>query len=359
MKIITMSLILINLITADLAASKISITVMELSVSEGLTQLEVKLLSDRLLNELVTIKYYDVIEKNKRDEILKEQGFQQSGACDQGKCLVEAGKLIGVEKIIGGTLGKIGLVYAIELRLIDIKTGKVEKAFSKTYSGDISVLLDGMKDAANYFSNTNILSSGQYVNLIKNDNNLIAQVDNKIITKSELQNYVKLYKKNNVDINEPDSIVQIFALEEMIATEILIKEAIKRGIDISNTEIDYRLEEIIASLRNRYKNDKEFFKQLKNEDLSLSDLKENYRGQVMKQLIVEKFINTEFTSKFDSISDAEAYNYYLKNKDLFKPVYDDEVKNGIKQNLFFEKYIDEFNKIMDELESRHYIIRKI
>jgi hypothetical protein len=134
------------------SSQRVTLSVMDLNVTSGLSPQEMAMLTDKLLNEFVAYGYYKVVERSKRDEILKEQGFQQSGACDQGACLVEAGQLLGVQKMVGGTIGKLGSVYAVELRIIDVKTGEIDKPFSQQYSGDVSVLLGAMKEAAWTFS---------------------------------------------------------------------------------------------------------------------------------------------------------------------------------------------------------------
>jgi len=133
-------------------SQRLTISVMDLNVTSGLAPNEMAMLTDKLLNEFVAVGFYKVVERSKRDEILKEQGFQQSGACDQGACLVEAGQLLGVQKMVGGTIGRLGTMYAVELRVIDIKTGEIDKPFSRQYSGDVSVLLGAMKEAAAVFS---------------------------------------------------------------------------------------------------------------------------------------------------------------------------------------------------------------
>ncbi len=125
---------------------------MDLNVTEGLSAKEVVMLTDKLLNEFVGIGAFKVIERSKRDEILKEQGFQQSGACDATSCLVEAGQYLGVQKMFGGTIGKFGSVFAVELRMIDVKTGEIDLSFSREYTGDVSTLLRAMKEAAAEFS---------------------------------------------------------------------------------------------------------------------------------------------------------------------------------------------------------------
>ena len=105
--------------------------------------------------------FLELVERSKRDEILKEQGFQQSGACDEGKCLVEAGQMLGVQKMVGGTIGKLGMMYVVELRIMDVKTGEIDQAFSRKYSGDVSNLLDAMREAAIVFSGGTVTTTPQ------------------------------------------------------------------------------------------------------------------------------------------------------------------------------------------------------
>jgi|GEM_PF-1587214 hypothetical protein len=133
------------------AGKKTTISVMDLNTTSGLSSKEIALLTDKLLNSLVEYRVFDVVERSKRDEILKEQGFQMTGACDQTSCLVEAGQLLGAQKMIGGTIGKLGNVYAVELRMLDIQTGGIDLSFSRNY-GKIADLLNAMKEAAEIFS---------------------------------------------------------------------------------------------------------------------------------------------------------------------------------------------------------------
>lgn len=153
MKKALLTVVLCCLLTGLAAAGKkTTISVMDLNTTSGLSPKEVALLTDKLLNSLVEYRVYEVVERSKRDEILKEQGFQQSGACDQGACLVEAGQLLGVQKMVGGTIGKLGVMYVVELRIMDVKTGEIDQAFSRKYAGDVSNLLDAMREAAIVFS---------------------------------------------------------------------------------------------------------------------------------------------------------------------------------------------------------------
>ena len=105
-------------------------------------------LTDRLRSELFNTKYFKVIEREMMDEIIKEQGFQQSG-CSTNECMVEVGKLIGVEKIIGGSISQIGNVYSVSARIVNVETGEIETTGVYDHMGNIGELLTGgMKKVA-------------------------------------------------------------------------------------------------------------------------------------------------------------------------------------------------------------------
>jgi len=161
MKKALLAVVICSLLTGlATAGKKTTISVMDLNTTSGLAPKEMALLTDKLLNSLVEYRVFEVVERSKRDEILKEQGFQMTGACDQTSCLVEAGQLLGAQKMIGGTIGKLGNVYAIELRMLDIQTGGIDLSFSRNY-GKIADLLSAMKEAAEIFSSWKPGAAGQ------------------------------------------------------------------------------------------------------------------------------------------------------------------------------------------------------
>lgn len=127
--------------------------------AHGISQNDVSIILSRLRSELVNLSKYTIVEREKMDEILKEQGFQLSG-CTSNECVVEAGKLLGVQYMLSGVVGLLGKRYTIDLRMIDVETGKVFKTFSRNYEGQIEGLLDilpglaqeitGIKTASEY-----------------------------------------------------------------------------------------------------------------------------------------------------------------------------------------------------------------
>ena len=108
---------------ASFIFSQTTIAVLDLDIN-NVSQSDVRALSDRLREELFKTKEYKVLERGLMEEIMKEQGFQQAG-CTSNECIVEVGQLTGVQKMVGGSVSKVGNVYSVSSRIIDIETGAV------------------------------------------------------------------------------------------------------------------------------------------------------------------------------------------------------------------------------------------
>jgi hypothetical protein len=131
----------VNMIYAQSASSrKIHIAVLDFDAREGIGRGEAASLSDIFCSELVQTGKYVVVDRNRIKAILNEQGFQQSEACSSVECIVEAGKILKVEKIFAGVIGKIGRLYTINIQLIDISTAQIQDNKNRQHDGDIEEL---------------------------------------------------------------------------------------------------------------------------------------------------------------------------------------------------------------------------
>lgn len=108
-------------------SAKQNIAVLDLESRGGLSAEELLSVSDRLRGELINTGKYMVIERGQMDEILMEQDFQQTDACSAASCIVEVGQLLAVHKMVGGSIGKVGKAYSINLKIIDVQSGKIER----------------------------------------------------------------------------------------------------------------------------------------------------------------------------------------------------------------------------------------
>lgn len=96
-----------------------------------------QVISDRIRAELIAANIFRVMERAEMEEVLREQGFQASGACDEKSCLVEIGKLLGIDHMVSGSIGKVDDFFTIFLRMINIKTGEILFTVSEDFEGDL------------------------------------------------------------------------------------------------------------------------------------------------------------------------------------------------------------------------------
>ena len=125
--------ILFTVVTQVAWAAKgpINIALMPFQV-KGVDSVYAIALGEKVKGELTSSGSYRVLERTRMDELLKEQGFQQSGACDASGCLVEAGRLLGVDQMLNGTLSKAGNTFIASLSIVDVGTGQVTVSVDAT-----------------------------------------------------------------------------------------------------------------------------------------------------------------------------------------------------------------------------------
>lgn len=105
---------------------------------------EVDLISEALAGELQSTGAFRVMERGQMDRILKEQGVQSSGLCDGNECAVEVGKILGIDKIVVGSVGRIGTLFIINTRLVDVQTGEILASVRRTKDGELKDVLTSL-----------------------------------------------------------------------------------------------------------------------------------------------------------------------------------------------------------------------
>jgi hypothetical protein len=108
----------------------------------GISRSDAAIISDRLRSELLQTGRVRVLERGEMDRILKEQAFQASGACDRSECAVEIGKLLSVDRMVVGSVGRIGDIYTLSARILDVGTGEVLFGANQDQEGGLDSLLE-------------------------------------------------------------------------------------------------------------------------------------------------------------------------------------------------------------------------
>jgi len=114
-----------------------NVAVMDFTGDNTVSADQLKFMTGKFMGELIATNQFTVLDRGKMDYILKEQGFQQSGACNSSECKVQMGQLLGVDYLVAGNLVKFGPEYAFHIEYIDVATGQVRKTVELTQKGDL------------------------------------------------------------------------------------------------------------------------------------------------------------------------------------------------------------------------------
>jgi hypothetical protein len=123
-----------------------TLAVMELK-GLGITSNVTAILTNSLISELSCFEGYIILERDQMQTILEEQGLQNSGLCDDNECLVEIGGLLGAQKMVTGSIGKLGKKYSLSLRIFDVQTAKSDNSVTVNKKCNEEQLIDLLKDA--------------------------------------------------------------------------------------------------------------------------------------------------------------------------------------------------------------------
>lgn len=163
-RVILIELLLITICLSDTDGNKPYIAVLDFG-SLVLSELELVSITNQFRSNLVRLNQFTVLNRSKMEIILQEQSFQLSG-CTEEACAVEVGKLLNVNYIFIGEVGKIGMTYTIDISLINVETGQIEKSYSKSFVGEKDDFLKVLEDITYEISGVNYrrtLSLNKYI----------------------------------------------------------------------------------------------------------------------------------------------------------------------------------------------------
>ena len=108
----------------------------------GISENEAKALSGRFGSEFMTLSkgVYTLVERNRMGQVLKEQGFQNTGVVSSEDA-VKMGEALGAEYIVTGSISKVGTLFSINARLLNVQSAEIIKSISHDHMGDIMDLM--------------------------------------------------------------------------------------------------------------------------------------------------------------------------------------------------------------------------
>ena len=146
-RLVTLSFLLSSLLYSQ--DSRQTVAVIDFDAS-GISQLEATSLTNRFRTAVGDVGAMRLVERGKMEEVLQEQGFQLTGCTSIvaryllplyfEECAVEVGQLLGVQNMIGGSIGRVGETFTIDVRMISVQSGISLMTKQKTYAGEIDGL---------------------------------------------------------------------------------------------------------------------------------------------------------------------------------------------------------------------------
>jgi len=150
-------------------------------------------------------------------------------------------------------------------------------------------------------------------------NGIAAAVDNEIITTAELNEQFQFLLMSG--FLKPKDSLQIDSLKtdlltQIIDKKILIKYAQEESIEVTDEEIQERLDLALEDVRSRFPDEETFIQQLQNEGLNLKTFEENYKKQIRENFLLQKLMQKEFGAEM-FVTEREIEKFYETNKDSF------------------------------------------
>jgi peptidyl-prolyl cis-trans isomerase SurA len=148
---------------------------------------------------------------------------------------------------------------------------------------------------------------------------VVAKVEDMPILKSEVDRQVELYKMAGPMAKLPEDSLRKLALESLIETNLMLAKAKADSLTATNEEVEARLDKSIENMRAQFPTEEAFQAQLKEEGLTLAQLKDKHRRDARSQILIQKLIDRTLRPKVGEPSAKEMEQFYTDHRDSFPP----------------------------------------
>lgn len=177
---------------------------------------------------------------------------------------------------------------------------------------------------------------------------IAARVNNEVIFQSELEDYVRSVRAQT-GLEGQGEEVKKKVLDQLIEEKILLQQAEKEKIEVSEDEVKTALQNI----GDKFPTKEEFNKELRKQGLTVAELQDNLRKQLKILRLIEKNVKRKI-----QVTAKDVKEYYLQHKDEIKKN-EEEAKEEIRNILFDKKFNEIFTKWMRKLKENAVIEIKL
>lgn len=143
--LIKILLIVLSLLSSVNAADLYVVAVFDLKAETGVSDQDALLLSKYLRKDLAATHKITVMDRNDMKQVLTEQG-QNLQDCTEEGCAVKLGRLLDSDKIIVGSISKLGGRFVLYAKMVDLETGAMMFAKDVQASDNVEDLPRYIKD---------------------------------------------------------------------------------------------------------------------------------------------------------------------------------------------------------------------
>lgn len=120
---------------------KPTLAVLTFDVDRGVTTDEARILADRLAIELDRTGKFTLINRQRMVDQLELQQFSRLDACSASECAVEAGRILGADGMVYGSIGQVGGTFSLNSYLIMVESGATLQSASTDIPSSIEEML--------------------------------------------------------------------------------------------------------------------------------------------------------------------------------------------------------------------------
>ncbi|MDD8025794.1 MAG: CsgG/HfaB family protein [Acidobacteriota bacterium] len=129
--------------------------------AENVNASDVRIITSYVEEAVFKTNQFILVERNQIRKLLEEAKYQQSGVCELA-CVIEIGKQLAAKRVIIGTIGKLGEMFSISLKIIDVELGQTVNIESLRRDCLIEELPDHLGDVVNRLIGA-VVTPGQVV----------------------------------------------------------------------------------------------------------------------------------------------------------------------------------------------------
>jgi len=171
--------------------------------SNELSEEQLSVIENRIVDCMIRLNKYKIIERSDIDVLLNEQAFQLKEIVDE-KSIVNFSKIIGVKELLICEVNEISKIYYINIRIENVESGQISKSYTSPSGYRLTTV----------FNNIPTIINQTFFPDSSKEENKYENIEYNTVTFRETRNFVK------VDTLTPNYLLTISNKESLINTDI-------------------------------------------------------------------------------------------------------------------------------------------